>query len=67
MAQTMGSKVSQSHTPKFIASKYMDRQYLYGNLMTNTHGILKKLEGLVYTLYMELIVKYGNCMQILKK
>ena len=28
---------------------------------------LKILEGLIHTLYMELIVKYGNCMQNTEK
>ena len=43
---------------------------LYGNLTTNMHTILKilkKLEGLIHTLYVELIVKYGNCKQNTEK
>ena len=37
--------------------------YFYGNLTVNTDEILKILDSSVNTLYMKLMVKYGNYMQ----
>ena len=45
-------------------------QYLYGNLTTNTHKILKILKNLggsIHTLYTKLTVRYGNYMQNTEK
>ena len=53
-----------------IASKYTDLSvfirkidHKYAENFENT----EKLEGSIHTLYMELIVKYGNCMQNTEK